>query len=107
MKENLPFFPGVLFIIFSVFTFVFILIINILLIEAGILVSTTLGTIFFVNLLIDFYHKDNTNRWIYVNYKIQSSERTNSICEHKPSMLKGFIGKLFKKHWIHTTYNTA
>lgn len=101
-ERKFTFFIGILFVIFSVFTFVSILIKNILLIEAGILVSTTLGTIFFVNLLIDFYHKDNTNRWIYVNYKIQSSERTNSICEHKPSMLKGFIGKLFKKQWIHT-----
>jgi len=105
-ERKFNFFVGVSFLLSVALSLVFIMMKNVLLIESDLLVTTTLGTIFFVNLLINYFHKSSTNSWIYVSYP-RYTERKSTVCEHRPSILTGFLGKLFKKTVDSHSDNTA
>ncbi|AWR95816.1 4Fe-4S binding protein [Acidianus brierleyi] len=101
-EKRFNFLTAILFVISGITTFISILSRNILFVESNILIFTTLGTILFINFFIDFIHKGNTNSWIYVNYKLNYAKYQENICSHKPSILEGFLSKIFKKNWIHS-----
>jgi hypothetical protein len=108
-ERKFNFFTALATLVTGLFTWVAILLKDVLAIEAGILLFTTALTVLAVNLALDLTVKSHSNSWIFVTApKVKRLDRVGKeICEHRPSLLSGndpvskLLSKFFKKSWAH------
>ncbi|MEM4131117.1 MAG: hypothetical protein QXU14_07735 [Metallosphaera sp.] len=98
-------------VVTGVFTGISILLKEVLLIESGILLFTTVLTILVTNLILDLKVKSHSNSWIFASPPLELKKGADrigkEICEHRPSLLTGdnavskLVSRFFMKKWAH------